>query len=63
MNLLDTPGKIDLKPYWKEAFVKKTPFDDCEVREKLEDGVLKTILVMNVQTAEMQFKVFRSKGF
>lgn len=43
--------------------MKKTPFDDCEVREKLEDGVLKTILVMNVQTAEMQFKVFRSKGF
>lgn len=29
VNLLDLPGKIDLKPYWKEAFVKKTLFDDC----------------------------------
>jgi hypothetical protein len=27
VNLIDAPGKIDLKPYWKEAFVKKTPFD------------------------------------
>jgi len=52
-----------LKPYWKEAFVKKTAFDDCEIKEKVEDGVLKIILVINVQTAEMQFKVFRAKGF
>lgn len=43
--------------------VKKTPFDDCEMKEKLEEGVLKTILVVNVQTSEMQFKVFRAKGF
>jgi hypothetical protein len=61
--LIDLPGKLDIKPYWKEALVKKTPFDDCEVKEKLEDGVLKIILVVNVQTQEMQFKVFRSKGF
>jgi hypothetical protein len=63
INLIDLPGKLDIKPYWKEALVKKTPFDDCEVKEKLEDGVLKIILVVNVQTQEMQFKVFRSKGF
>lgn len=26
VNLLDTPGKFELKPYWKEALIKKTPF-------------------------------------
>lgn len=33
------------------------------MREKLEDGVLKVILSVAVQSTEMQFKVFRSKGF
>ena len=63
VNLLDIPGKADLKSYWKEAYVKKTPFEDCEIKEKIEDGILKIILVVNVQTTELQFKVFRSKGF
>jgi hypothetical protein len=63
VNLLDIPGKIELKPYWKEALVKKTPFEGCEIREKLEDGVLKIILSISVNTTEMQFKVFRNKGF
>ena len=63
INLLDSPGKLDIKPYWKEALVKKTPFDDCEIKEKVEDGILKIILIINVQTTEMQFKVFRAKGF
>ncbi len=35
VNLLDIPGKLELKPYWKEALVKKTPFEGCEIREKL----------------------------
>lgn len=26
VNLLDIPGKPEIKPYWKEALVKKTPF-------------------------------------
>lgn len=26
VNLIDTPGKLELKPYWKEALVKKTQF-------------------------------------
>ena len=29
VNLLDTPGKLELKPYWKEALFKKTPFEGC----------------------------------
>jgi hypothetical protein len=29
----------------------------------LEEGVLKVILSVTVSTAEMQFKVFRNKGF
>ena len=33
------------------------------MREKLEEGVLKVILSVAVATSEMQFKVFRSKGF
>lgn len=63
INLLDTPGRPELKPYWKEAFVKKTAFDGCELKEKLEDGVLKVILSVNASTTEMQFKMFRNKGF
>lgn len=63
VNLLDIPGKWELKSYWKEAFVKKTAFDGCELREKLEDGVLKVILSVAVNTTEMQFRVFRNKGF
>lgn len=51
VNLLDTPGKLELKPYWKEALFKKTPFEGCEMREKLEDGVLKVILSVGVQTS------------
>jgi len=35
INLLDIPGKLELKNYWKEALVKKTNFDGCELREKL----------------------------
>lgn len=50
VNLLDTPGKFELKPYWKEAFVKKTSFDGCEMREKMEEGVLKVILSVGVST-------------
>jgi hypothetical protein len=60
---MDIPGKIDLKPYWKDAFVKKQPFDGVEMKEKMEDGVFKIILAINAKTTEMQFKVFRSKGF
>jgi hypothetical protein len=26
VNLIDIPGKLELKPYFKEALVKKTPF-------------------------------------
>ena len=29
VNLIDLPGKLELKPYWKESFVKKTPFESC----------------------------------
>ena len=43
--------------------VKKAPFEGVEFKEKLEEGVLKVILSIGVQTSEMQFKVFRSKGF
>lgn len=32
VNLLDIPGKLELKPYWKEALFKKTPFEGCEMR-------------------------------
>jgi hypothetical protein len=32
VNLLDQPGKLELKAYWKEALVKKTPFEGCEMR-------------------------------
>lgn len=63
VNLLDIPGKPEIKPYWKEAMVKKSPFEGCELREKLEDGVLKVILSVSVVTTEMQFKVFRNRGF
>jgi hypothetical protein len=63
VNLIDLPGKLDLKPYWKDAFIKKNSFEGVEMKEKLEEGVLKVILVINVKTTEMQFKVFRSKGF
>ena len=63
VNLMDTPGKIDLKPYWKEAFVKKGSFDGCEMKEKIEDGILKVILTVYAVTTEMQFKMFRNKGF
>lgn len=63
VNLLDTPGRLELKPYWKEAFVKKSAFEGCEMREKLEEGVLKVILSVAVATTEMQFKMFRNKGF
>lgn len=63
VNLIDLPGRLELKPYWKEAFVKKAPFEGVEFKEKLEDGVLKVILAIGVKTSEMQFKIFRSKGF
>ncbi len=63
VNLLDTPGRLELKPYWKESFVKKSAFDGCEMREKLEEGILKVILSVGVSTSEMQFKMFRNKGF
>jgi hypothetical protein len=43
--------------------VKKSVFEGCEMREKLEDGMLKVILSIAVSTSEMQFKVFRNKGF
>ena len=33
------------------------------MKEKVEEGVLKVILSVSVVTTEMQFKVFRSKGF
>jgi hypothetical protein len=33
------------------------------LKEKFEDGALKAILVINVITTEMQFKIFRNKGF
>lgn len=35
VNLIELPGRLDLKPYWKEAFVKKTPFEGVELKEKL----------------------------
>lgn len=63
VNLVDLPGKLELKPYWKDAMVKKAPFEGVEFKEKLDEGVLKVILSMSVQTTEMQFKIFRSKGF
>lgn len=43
--------------------MKKSVFEGCEMREKVEDGVLKVILSIAVNTTEMQFKVFRNKGF
>ena len=43
--------------------MKKTPFDGCEMKEKVEDGILKVILSINAATTEMQFKMFRNKGF
>lgn len=27
INLIELPGRIDTKPYWKEAFYKKTAFE------------------------------------
>ena len=50
INLLDIPGKLEIKPYWKEALVKKTLFEGVELREKLEDGILKVILAISVVT-------------
>ncbi len=32
VNLLDLPGKLDLKPYWKDAFVKKSAFEGVEIK-------------------------------
>jgi hypothetical protein len=32
INLLEPPGKLELKPYWKEALFKKTAFEGCEMR-------------------------------
>lgn len=32
VNLLDLPGKLDLKPYWKEALVKKSSFEGVEMK-------------------------------
>lgn len=29
VNLLDPPGKLELKPYWKEALFKKSAFEGC----------------------------------
>lgn len=43
VNLLNLPGKLDIKPYFKDALVKKTPFDGIEMKEKMEDGVYKVI--------------------
>ena len=43
--------------------MKKSVFEGCEIKEKVEDGVLKVILSIAVNTTEMQFKVFRNKGF
>lgn len=63
VNLQDIPGRWELKPYWKEAVVKKSAFEGCELREKMEEGVLRVILSVAVVTTEMQFKVFRNKGF
>ena len=50
VNLLDVPGKYELKPYWKEALVKKTPFEEVEMKEKLEDNILKVILSLSVNS-------------
>lgn len=29
INLIEIPGKLELKPYFKQALVKKTPFEGC----------------------------------
>ena len=36
INLLDIPSKLELKPYWKEALFRKTPFEGCQMKEKLQ---------------------------
>lgn len=35
VNLVDVPGKLELKSYWKEAYVKKTSFEGVSIKEKL----------------------------
>lgn len=32
INLMNLPGKLDFKPYFKDALVKKTPFEGVEMK-------------------------------
>lgn len=51
INLIDPPGKLDIKPYFKDSLVKKTSFDGIEMKEKMEDGIYKVILNIAAQTS------------
>jgi hypothetical protein len=58
-NLIPIPPKLELKPYTKEALVKKTLFEGIELKEIYEGGVGKVIITVHTKTTEMQFKVFK----
>lgn len=53
------PPKLEVRPYIKEALVKKTGFEGVEIKEVYEAGTGKMVLTIQVKTNEMQFKVFK----
>jgi hypothetical protein len=41
---------LELKPYTKEALVKKAPFEGIELKEIYEGGVGKVIITVHAKT-------------
>lgn len=58
-NLMPVPPKLEIKPYVREALVKKCGFEGVELKELYEGGVGKVIITVQAKTTEMQFKVFK----